>query len=127
MDTTSILNTSSIPDPEDVVKKLDCGVHPMDPVCVIEKVVLGITLLFILIGIVGNCLLIKKYLTTKNLIILFPCLVVCLPSSDILYLIFTGVTEVGYLAGLKSRTHLTFYVIMACLSQFAFIGIGLQF
>ena len=122
MDATSILNTSSILDPKGVVEKLNCSVHPWDPVCVVQKVFIGITLLFALIGIMANSLLIKKYLKTRDLNILFPCLIVYLAFSDILYLIFTTVSEVNILAGLSFRTHLTYFMLTACLQRFAFAG-----
>ena len=91
----------------------------VDPIAVVQKVVIVITLLFILIGIVGNCLLIKKYLTTRNLNLLFPCLIVYLAIFDIVYLICTGVYDIGILAGLGN---LIGSLTLMCLMEFAGSG-----
>ena len=112
------MDTTSIPDPEDV-EKLDCNANPMDPLCVVQKVVIGITLLCILIGIVSNSLLIKKYLTSKDLNVLFNCLIVYMAFADILYLICTAVLEVNFLAEFLAKTSM---VLVFCLSEFAAHG-----
>ena len=91
----------------------------VDPLKVFLKTVVGITILLILIGIVGNCLLIKKYLTTRNLNLLFPCLIVYLAIFDIVYLLCTGLYDVGILAGLRNPT---WKLTLACLSEFASSG-----
>ena len=91
----------------------------VDPLKVFLKVVVGITILLILIGIVANFLLIKKYLTTRNLNLLFPCLIVYLAIFDIVYLICTGLYDVGILAGLRNPT---WKLTLACLSEFASSG-----
>ena len=91
----------------------------VDPLKVFLKVVVGITILLILIGIVANFLLIKKYLTTKPLNLLFPCLIVYLAIFDIVYLICTGLYDVGILAGLRNPT---WKLTLACLSEFASSG-----
>ena len=91
----------------------------VDPLKVFLKTVVGITILLILIGIVGNFLLIKKYLTTRNLNLLFPCLIVYLAIFDIVYLICTGVYDVGILARLGN---LTGSLTLMCLMEFAGSG-----
>ena len=91
----------------------------VDPLKVFLKTVVGITILLILIGIVGNFLLIKKYLTTRNLNLLFPCLIVYLAIFDIVYLICTGVYDVGILAGLGN---LIGSLTLMCLMEFAGSG-----
>ena len=91
----------------------------VDPLIVFLKTVVGITILLILIGIVGNFLLIKKYLTTRNLNLLFPCLIVYLAIFDIVYLICTGVYDVGILARLGN---LTGSLTLMCLMEFAGSG-----
>ena len=91
----------------------------VDPLKVFLKTVVGITILLILIGIVGNFLLIKKYLTTRNLNLLFPCLIVYLAIFDIVYLICTGVYDIGILAGLGN---LIGSLTLMCLMEFAGSG-----
>ena len=91
----------------------------VDPLKVFLKTVVGITILLILIGIVANFLLIKKYLTTKPLNLLFPCLIVYLAIFDIVYLICTGVYDVGILARLGN---LTGSLTLMCLMEFAGSG-----
>ena len=91
----------------------------VDPIDVVQKVVIGITILLILIGIVGNFLLIKKYLTTRNLNLLFPCLIVYLAIFDIVYLICTGVYDIGIIAGLGN---LIGSLTLMCLMEFAGSG-----
>ena len=114
MDTTSILNTTS---PE-----LDCKVHPTEPICVADKVLIGLRFLFALIGLVSNSLLIKKYLTRKNLNILFHCLIVSVAIWDIFFLINTAVSAAGTFVYPLHKDNLPFYLTMAILTTFTFSG-----
>ena len=95
----------------------------VDPnVTIACKVLAGFTILFCLIGIVGNVLLAKKYYTKKNLKLLFPCLIVYLAFCDIIYLICTTVMAISYQAGATNENNPTFYTVMNFPSEIAFSG-----
>ena len=89
---------------------------------VFRKVLIGFRLCFALIGVVSNSLLIKTYLTRKNLNILFHCLIVYLAIFDIFYLVNGTVSGVGILVYPMRLENKPFYLTLAILSNLTFSG-----